>query len=250
MKILPAAQNDVPQLISLWMEAFGEEKEEVLPFFREIFPLCRPFCVKDGDTVCAMAYALPQTMHTPHGDLPMAYFYAVATKKEYRGKGLASKLLDGMAATLQKEGFAGVLLVPANLPLFEFYAKCGFAPFSYRAFATVTASDAPAQELSAAEYAALRKTYLPGIHNVPPAAVLEHLRRFSFPGGCAAAEKTERGIILREILGDIAQVGGVVAAMGEADAKVHLPTGETPYAVCRPLTEDFPKEGYFAFAME
>ena len=85
MNILPAAQPDVPQLIDLWREAFGEEKEAVLPFFREIVPLCRPFCVKDGDTICAMAYALSvKTFRSRNFFALFIYFTKIFIHKNFR----------------------------------------------------------------------------------------------------------------------------------------------------------------------
>ena len=250
MHILPAVQADVPALIDLWQEAFGETKEEVLPFFREILPLCRPWCVKDGDTLCAMAYALPQPLHTEAGTLPAAYLYAVPTKREYRGRGLASRLLDEMARALKGEGICGLLLVPANLPLFDFYAKLGFSPFSHRGKQQIFAEDTPVSAVSAEEYRSLREAFAPPVHNVPPAPVLRHLSLFAWEGGCAAAERTPEGVIFRELLGDVSCAGGVLRHMEAGEGTAILPEGDVPYAVACPLSEAFPKTGYFAFAME
>ena len=250
MIIAPARETDVSQLMDLWLEAFGETKEEVLSFFREIFPLCRPWCAKDGDTLCAMAYALPQTLKVGEKQLPVAYLYAIATRKSYRGQGLASRLLEELSRALRKEGFAGLLLVPANLPLFDFYEKLGFNPFSYRGKTVISAAECAVKPLSPEEYLAVREAFLPPVHNVPPAAVLNHLHLFAWGGGCAAAERTGDGIVFRELLGDPVSAGGVLQSFGAETGTAVLPMGDIPYAVAKPLTEPFPETGYFAFAME
>jgi len=241
----------VPALMDLWMEAFGEEKEAVLPFFREIFPLCRAWQTEEDGVLCAMGYALPQTVRIGETDLPAAYLYAVATKKEYRGRGIASRLLQEMEQALRDEGFAGLLLVPANVGLFAFYEKLGLLPFSFRDWMTVAAEAGEVETCSPEEYLGLRKRYLREFpHNVPPAAVLNHLMLFRWQGGCGAAERTESGVVFRELLGDPSGAAAALTAMGETTARAMLPAGDVPYAVAKPLTTDFPKTGYFAFAME
>lgn len=241
----------VPALVDLWMEAFGEEKEAVLPFFREIFPLCRAWQAEEDGALCAMAYALPQPVTDGKCRLPAAYLYAVATKKEYRGKGIASRLLQEMEQSLRDEGFAGLLLVPANPGLFSFYEKLGLVPFSFRGWVTVTAGAGEAETCTPEEYLALREEFLQNTpHNVPPAAVLNHLELFRWQGGCGAAERTEGGTVFRELLGDPIGASAALTAMGAETARAMLPAGDVPYAVAKALRLDFPKTGYFAFAME
>ena len=242
---------DPTALIALWMEAFGEEKEEVLPFFRDIYPLCQAWTCMEGETLCAMAYALPHTLVTGKTHLPAAYLYAVATKKEYRGRGLASRLLGEMEAALKEAGIAGLLLVPANAELFAFYGKLGMQPFSYRGWQTVTAKPGTVRAVPAAEYAEKREAYLEARpHNLPPVQVLERYGLYAWETGICAVEKTPQGARFREILGDPAGAGAVLAHLGEAEGRAHLPAGDTAYAVAKPLCKQFPREGYFAFAME
>ncbi len=252
MRFSPVTEpGRVPALVELWMEAFGEEKEAVLPFFREIFPLCRAWQAEENGTLCAMAYALPQTVRNGEKSWPAAYLYAVATKKEYRGKGIASRLLQEMEQALRKEGFAGLLLVPANPGLFAFYEKLGLLPFSFRDRVTVAAGAGVAEACTPEEYLTLRERYLTDVpHNVPPAAVLNHLKLFRWSGGCGAAERTEGGVIFRELLGDPTGASSALTAMGENTARAVLPVGDVPYAAAKPLRSNFPQTGYFAFAME
>lgn len=252
MRFSPVTDPErIPALVELWMEAFGEEKEEALPFFREIFPLCRAWQAEEDGALCAMAYALPQAVKDGEREWPAAYLYAVATKQEYRGRGIASRLLREMESALRNEGFAGLLLVPANPGLFAFYEKLGLLPFSFRDRMTITAEAGMAEVCTPEEYLTLREGYLTGVpHNVPPAAVLNHLHLFRWSGGCGAAEQTEGGVVFRELLGDPAGASAAVKAMGEAAARAMLPSGDAPYAVAKPLTADFPQTGYFAFAME
>lgn len=241
--LLLQQEKYVPQLLSLWQEAFGEEKEEVLPFFREIFPLCRCFAAVEEETVCAVVYALPQVLRAGEKELPVAYFYAIATKKSHRGQGLASRLIAFAAEKMRAEGKAGILLVPANGGLFSFYEKLGFSVFCRRNCQEISRENSEIQECDEEIYLRARESFLGDVpHNVPPKVVLRHLRKYVWEGGCAAGEMTDKGFVFREALGDVSRL----PRGGKALTKEPV----TPYAMAMALSPDFPKEGYFAFAME
>ena len=253
MKFTCAPTENMEPLLDLWQEAFGESKEEALPFFQEIFPLCRPFRALEGDSLCAMAYALPQTLDWEGNSLPVAYIYAVATKKERRGQGLARRLLDFLGETLKAEGCKGLLLVPAGEDLFQFYEKLGFSVFCHRKPEKLHAASGELAPCGEKEYLLKRAALLGEIpHNTPPLQVLKHLECYLWDGGCAAGEMTPEGFVFREVLGDTAPAGVIVKAadQGHAHALLFGEKGDTPYAVAKALWEDFPETGYFSFAME
>ena len=244
MEFLRVKQEEyIPRLLSLWQEAFGEEKEAVLPFFREIFPLCRCFAAVEQEEICAVVYALPQVLRVREKDLPVAYFYAIATQKSHRGQGLASKLIAFAAERMQAEGKAGILLVPASEGLFAFYEKLGFSVFCRRNWQEIQEENGEIQECDEETYLRAREAFLGDIpHNVPPKVVLRHLKKYIWEGGCAAGEQTDEGFVFREAL------GGLTCLPRGGKALTKAPV--TPYAMALALSPDFPKEGYFAFAME
>jgi len=242
MEFLSLKQEEyIPQLLDLWQEAFGESKEEVLPFFREIFPLCRCFCVVEEGKILAVVYALPQVLRMGQRELPMAYFYAIATAKSHRGRGLASRLIAFAEEEMRNEGMAGILLVPASESLFKFYEKLGFSVFCRRKRENLEKENGEIAECDEKTYLQKREAFLQNVpHNVPPRKVLSHLKRFCWDGGCAAGEMTEQGFVFREVLGHGAPM----------PAKALTAEPITPYAMGKAFSPEFPKEGYFAFAME
>ena len=54
------------------------------------------------------------------------YVYGVATGKEYRGKGISTKLLEYAKGFVDEKKADFLVLVPRNEGLFEFYVKRGF----------------------------------------------------------------------------------------------------------------------------
>lgn len=122
---------------------------------------------RDGKPV-SMASFLHAVYQTGKGALPVRYVYAVATLPEYRGQGLAKKILD-CAVRLWDEP---LVLAPADAGLYRYYESMGFV----RCFAgdDVGARLSPIKkccwnfhlwklhlhEADPAEYAALRDKYL------------------------------------------------------------------------------------------
>jgi len=81
----------------------------------------------------AMLCWKPLRFATPQGDLPGAYVFGVATLPRHRGNGFSTMLIGGLHSLLAQEGMALSCLVPASLPLFDFYARQGFGKlFCYK----------------------------------------------------------------------------------------------------------------------
>ena len=81
----PAVKSDLPGIIALWREAFGDSPEAVSYFFKS-FPGCISYVADDGGEVVSMVHALPQTLSP---DIPAAYVYAVATLRSHRERACA-----------------------------------------------------------------------------------------------------------------------------------------------------------------
>ena len=117
-----AVKTDLPGIIALWQEAFGDSPEAVSYFFKS-FPNCISYVAEDGGEVVSMVHALPQTLSP---DTPAAYIYAVATLRTHRGKGLCRALMAFAEADLQTRGFACAVLTPGELGLFDYYERLGY----------------------------------------------------------------------------------------------------------------------------
>lgn len=82
--------NQIPALRALWKEAFGDTDDFLDAFFSTAFRPnhCRLVTV-DGHAAAVLYW-----FDCLHMDKPIAYIYAVATAKAYRGQGLCHKLME------------------------------------------------------------------------------------------------------------------------------------------------------------
>ncbi|MBP3313828.1 MAG: GNAT family N-acetyltransferase [Oscillospiraceae bacterium] len=243
MEFLKSAPQDKAPFERFWMENFGETAEEILPFFRDTFPRCRVYRAVEDGNLCATLYALPQEMKVAGKTLPMVYIYGVATDKTLRGQGLATRLFAFAEEDLKHEGFGGAVLVPAGEHLFPFYEKLGYSVFCYRKPVELPAGNTEIASISADVYLRQREEYLVATaHNVPPVHVVEYHHLGVWDGGMGAWEETAEGAVYREILGKLPRP--------ESPCKGLAVGNDKPYAVAKAFCQDFPREGYFSFAME
>lgn len=144
-----AKKKDIPQIIALWREAFHEEPT---------LPDCQCFVAEKDSKIVGMLHAIPQKLKIKDFHLA-AYFYAIATKQEYREQGICRNL---MAFAEEHMDADCCILVPASEELFGFYENLGYKTAFYRnkiPFSTGT-------EISMEHYLQKRETLLPLPHVV------------------------------------------------------------------------------------
>ena len=117
----PSAHH-IPQLIKLWKEVFGEYDGFWELFLETGFQPDHCRCITEKGQVLAGLYWFDCSC----GKEKIAYIYAVVTDPTHRGKGLCRKLMADVHSLLQQQGYAGVMLVPAEKGLREMYRKMGF----------------------------------------------------------------------------------------------------------------------------
>lgn len=173
--IMPQPEH-VTGLRALWQEAFGDTDAFLDTFFSTAFSPERCLCIVKDKHIAAALY----WFECEYKGQPLAYIYAVATAKAYRGNGLCKKLLEATHHKLNNEGYIGALLVPGSKSLFQFYSKLGYQTCCYRHIyeynlnshtgnidytrSNITQMPADSfslEEISASEYALLRKNLLP-----------------------------------------------------------------------------------------
>jgi len=191
-----AEKPDLPAILALWGEAFGDP-EPAVRFFFESFPDCISYVAEENGVIVSMVHALPQTLSP---DVPAAYVYAVATLKTHRGKGLCRDLMAFAEKDLRDRGFDCCVLTPGEPHLFRFYEKLG-----YRAdFTRTRTAFSGGNAISAAAYAALRERILTVPHMVCDLRTLEYaakvygLRFYETPTGIAAAGEDYTAEVLPE----------------------------------------------------
>ncbi len=129
-----ARPEDLPQLLSLWLEAFGQKEEPFAKrFFSTLFSCDGCFVAREGEEILSAAYALEYEAlldQTPHR---VAYLYAAATKKEHRGKGVFAALHRRIKEELTHRGLELLFLIPQTQELFDFWQKkMGYHTLFYR----------------------------------------------------------------------------------------------------------------------
>lgn len=103
----------------LYRQTFGEDKAFDTLLFDNFFENCR--YIVENEQVVSMLFELPVTLIKEGERLPLCYVYAAATHPDYRGRGLASRLVEEACARHPR-----VILRPAEEGLQAFYGRLGF----------------------------------------------------------------------------------------------------------------------------
>lgn len=218
----------------LWKTVFGDSDAFLDSFFRIAFsPERCKYLEADGKTVCALYW-----FDCSFEGGRLAYLYAVATHPEYRGKGLASRLIAETHAHLQSLGYAGTVLKPAK-GLFPFYERLGYVPSGFISRFCVQASAVPAEirELSATEYGRLRLEYLPENAIVQEGITLYFLHTFAkfYSLDDAVLCVGREDPVIFEYLGNPHSAPGILSALGIPAAEIPTIGSDIPFAMYHPL---------------
>ncbi len=121
-----SVNNDKEEIISLWHEAFGDNREEI-EFFLEnkYIPQNTVVCEENGKIISQL-FLLEGDMQISGEDYPSYYLYAACTSKEHRGKGIMSKMLDFSRNLASGRGKYFICLMPAEESLYDYYSKFGY----------------------------------------------------------------------------------------------------------------------------
>lgn len=122
MKIISPKKQHIPALRFLWKEVFGDTDQFLDNFFDTAFSPRRCFCIFSENKAIAALY----WFDCEYKGKPVAYLYAIATAKEYRGQGLCHELMSHTHAYLEGEGYVGTILVPGEPSPFHFYRGMGY----------------------------------------------------------------------------------------------------------------------------
>ena len=251
MKIDHPQKDQIPRLLSLWKECFGDGDAFLDLFFTSAFSQDRCRCIEvDGQAAAALYW-----FDCEFEGRKLAYIYAVATGKAFRWQGICAALMADTHALLTKSGYAGAILVPGDEGLFRMYGKMGYSVCSHMGETTVVAGEKPVElrQISPEEYAALRRKLLPQggvIQEGENLAFLEKLTQFYAGEGFVFCASLEDGkLTVPEFLGDISAAPGILAALGAREGTFRHPGKERPFAMYYPLSEA-PAPGYFGLAFD
>lgn len=251
MRIDHPDQSRIPALRALWKEAFGDTEAYLDLFFGLGYSEDRALYVSDGQNVAAALYWLD--MDYCGGKI--AYIYAVATAKAFRGRGLCRKLMDEAHGRLKARGYAAAVLVPQDAGLARMYAGMGYlAGAGIRVVRCQSADTArELKEVDSDTYHRLRKRMLKpnGIHigQEGRSLLAAQLEFYAGDGVLLAAVRESGKVMGLELLGDESAAAGIVAALGCREGVFRLP-GEDPFAMYFPLAEGAKAPGHLGFAFD
>lgn len=161
-----ANKSDLPQLKTLWEEAFGNTDTD--EFFDFWFSSNRTVVCRVDERITAASYILPAG-EIVNGDdkLSCAMIYGVAAKKEYRGYGFGAFVTDTAVEYAAGLGYRVCALCPADYGLFNYYKK--YTKFcreyfigqkTYESFEEELQQSYEFKSVSAGNYRVLRRKFL------------------------------------------------------------------------------------------
>lgn len=253
MKIDAPKNEMIWKLRQLWKDTFGDTDAFLDAFFSNAFSPSRARCITVGDQPVAALYWFDCRCR----DARIAYIYAVATAKEYRGQGLCRALMEDTHRHLHALGYEGAVLVPSNERLFEMYRKMGYETCGYirELSCDAAAGDVQVDVVNKEEYARLRRSYLPVWGVVQEGENLDFLETqyaMMKGDGCVfAAYRENEKLICKELLGDASAVSQIVSAMGCKTGVFRVPgeVGDGPFAMYHSLGSA-PAPTYFGLAFD
>ena len=253
MTINSPTPAQVPQLRSLWQEAFGDTEEFLDIFQAKAMSADRCRCVTvDGEVAAALYW-----FDCLHMGKRIAYLYAVATAKKHRGKGLCHALMENTHQWLREHDYAGAILVPQSEDLFRFYGKMGYETCSQvKEFVCGPVLDlCTLHRIDRDAYGKLRRQLLPAggvIQEQENLDFLEAQAQFYAGTGFVLAAYREKDVLRGiELLGDTMAAPAIVGALGCTQGKFRCPGPGTPFAMYRPLGDStLPAPAYFGLAFD
>lgn len=245
--------SDVSLLKNLWSEAFGDDDEFINLFFLTAFDKQRSRCVKVDGTVKAALY----WFDCLYEGAQIAYIYAVATAKDYRGRGLCSALIEDTHRHLTSLGYRGCMLVPEGERLFHFYEKLGYTTCTFVSEFSCLASNIKTEirQINMEEYAKLRRIFLPKNGIVQENENLKFLQaQVSFymgDGFLLAARREEDTLYGVELLGNMEMASSIVKTLECAEGRFRVPGKDIPFAMYRALNDEkISSPEYFGLAFD
>lgn len=104
------------EMISLWQQAFGDSREDVIFFLNNAHNISC-LCLYDNDCLCSMLFLVDCKVLGED----YKYIYAACTDKSYRSAGYMSQLLQ-----YSQVNYKRILLIPADNSLVYYYSKRSF----------------------------------------------------------------------------------------------------------------------------
>lgn len=139
--------EDKPELFALWQEAFGDDFDTIEKFWSTVTALQKTLVCERENRIVSVIYLINADIVINGKSYSAYYVYAVATKKEYRHRGIMTELLKYAENISKQRNIDFLFLRPASEHLYDYYAKCGFETKFFQGEKTVFS-----EKLSLPEY--------------------------------------------------------------------------------------------------
>ncbi len=251
MNIKSPKPTDIPSLKNLWKEAFGDGDEFLNAFFEYAYSKDRALMAEEKGEILGVLYWFDCELDGKK----IAYVYAVATAKKHRGKGVCHKLMEHTHRYLADNGYKGVVLVPGENTLFDFYKSMGYSVCSYIKEIECKKGDNPAEikEIDKERYAKLRREYLPSCGVVQEGENLDFLatqmRMYEGDSYILAGRKNNETFCGVELLGDVSKIEEIVKTFDCSNGIFRTVGEKRPFAMWYKL-DDIKEPRYFGLAFD
>ena len=252
MEIRAPFDNEKSALMMLFKEAFEEDDSFLNLFFDVAYSNERARILLVDGKIASMLY----WFDCEFSGMKIAYLYAIATDKSFRGKGLCNALMKDTHEHLLKNGYACAILKPASASLFDFYGKIGYRKGTSLCQFNVKKATQGCEfsKIDAFEYSTLRKSYLPKKSVLQEGKSLEFLSKLAcFIKGddfIMAYSVYDKRLIANEILGNTAMAERILYSLGVDFGTFRCKGDDMPFTMVYPLLDDFDLPDYFAFAFD
>lgn len=231
--------RDIPALIKLWQEIFGDTEEVISAFFRLLPEMGSCVVAELEGSIVGMTSAITGLELIVPGNAPqrLGYIYAVATAESARHCGIGAALTKSACTLARDKGAEILCTLPAEDSLYAWYEELmGVKCALYReGFETTPNAGKNVKKISAAEYSAARERLLEDrIHLRANQAVIDFAEVFygTYGGGlfacgdgiCAAYGDKNCTVIKEVIAKSPAQAAaGLAQYLGAEKARYYLP---------------------------
>lgn len=250
--------SQIHELRTLWKETFGDTDEFLDLFHSTAFSLNRCRCaVQDGKIVAALYW-----FDCSFSGNSIAYIYAVATAKEYRGQGICHALMESTHMHLKELGYAGAILSPASKSLFDFYEKMGYKTCAYNdelifkedSLYAFEKSDITIRKIDKNEFARLRQDFLPKDAVLQENENLDFLETqaefFTGKNFLLTAQKNDSHLQGIEFLGDTSVIPAILQALHCTSGNFRTVGKENPFGMYYAFTEATSTPSYIGFVFD
>lgn len=119
-------------MMRLWKDTFHDSDEYIRIVFDAYFNPEFVECETVGDKLVAAMLAVPYEFGSKRNRIRGAYLCGLATRPEYQGRGVMTRLINRICSRMKNKGFSFVFLIPADEGLHKFYLDRGFVNAFYR----------------------------------------------------------------------------------------------------------------------